>query len=437
MSKSAAVPTEKPKPLKGFLNKRGPTAMTSWNRRWFVLEDNKVRTGVWPRAVGARRDCVFLFFVPLRTAHRAAQLTYFKEQTDTAYVASVSLEDLQSLNKTVDVAPKKTDPALAFTLDVREGKDVRTYYLCAGSEAEKKQWIDGIVASRKYWAAVKAGTMSASPPPSRDAKSTLTPEKEKELLSTIAQLKAENLRLQEEYDELLDDFTKMKSKHDEEVETLRSSARSAEVARTAVSGRGGGSPATPKVSGRGRGSATVVAPVAVAKKKAAADDDPFADEVPDFDSEDNDNDSMPPLPKTGSPRGSASPRESNARARDLKESSSSSSKGDAETQKKLNKALGEVFDLQAKLQEAEEALQEQKEMIDVLKMEKSELEDALAAAKEKGGGGGGGGGDEDTQALHEEIALLTEELEEARTQAEDYKKRLLELRVQYRKLGGK
>jgi hypothetical protein len=33
---------EKPKAFKGFLMKRGPTAMTSWNRRWFVLDDNKV-----------------------------------------------------------------------------------------------------------------------------------------------------------------------------------------------------------------------------------------------------------------------------------------------------------------------------------------------------------------------------------------------------------
>jgi hypothetical protein len=44
---------------------------------------------------------------------------------------------------------------LMLSGQVREGKDIRTYFLCAASETEKKGWIDAIVASRKYYSALK------------------------------------------------------------------------------------------------------------------------------------------------------------------------------------------------------------------------------------------------------------------------------------------
>ncbi len=49
--------SDKPKPLKGFLQKRGPKEYHGWKRRWFVLEGNvltyyKVR---WKRRDDATR----------------------------------------------------------------------------------------------------------------------------------------------------------------------------------------------------------------------------------------------------------------------------------------------------------------------------------------------------------------------------------------------
>lgn len=169
---------------------------------------------------------------------KCSQLTYFKEQTDTQPVASVMLDELQSLQKSTDVAPKKTDPAFAFTLDVREGKDVRTYYLCAASESEKKQWIDTIVASRKYWAAVKGGALKASAQQQQQGPSACAEHEE-----TIASLEAHNGSLRAQLDELTEDTERIRAQHDQELEALRETHR-AELARAR---------ATPVASGRGAG----------------------------------------------------------------------------------------------------------------------------------------------------------------------------------------
>ncbi len=225
-------------------------------------------------------------------------MTYYKEQTDTAPVASVSLDELQSLQKTTDVAPKKTDPTLAFTLDVREGKEVRTYYLCAASESEKKQWIDTIVLSRKYWAAVKGGALKAA---SQPAMSVCT-----EHLETIQQLETENSSLKVQMDEMAEDIERSRSQHEAELDALRDAHRvelaKARAATPVASGRGAGAfcascvlvlcsgcvtgPASPMVSGRGRGN---LAASNSSNNKMALDDS----DIPDFDSDDE-----RPVPKS-------------------------------------------------------------------------------------------------------------------------------------------
>lgn len=69
-------------------------------------------------------------------------------------------------------------------------------------------------------------------------------------------------------------------------------------------------------------------------------------------------------------------------------------------------------------------------MMRTLKMEAEEMAHNLQASR-------AGMGGKDASEKDEEISILQEELEEARMQAEEYKKKLLELRVAYRKLGGK
>merc|ERR1711991_1026749 len=113
----------KPKPLKGYIQKRGPKEYHGWKRRWFVLDDNK--------------------------------LTYYKDQNDTESVAQMHLENCTSLHRNSDVAPKKLEQC-AFALDIREHKQVRTYYLSAHSDSEKKQWLDAMLASKKWYAAQSA-----------------------------------------------------------------------------------------------------------------------------------------------------------------------------------------------------------------------------------------------------------------------------------------
>lgn len=67
----------------------------------------------------------------------------------------MALESCTSLQRNSEVAPKKL-PECAFALDIKEHKEIRTYYLAAHSETEKKQWLDAMVASKKYYAVLAA-----------------------------------------------------------------------------------------------------------------------------------------------------------------------------------------------------------------------------------------------------------------------------------------
>lgn len=281
------------------------------------------------------------------------------------------------MQKTTDVAPKKTDPSFAFTLDVREGKDVRTYYLCAASESEKKQWIDAIVTSRKYFAALKGGALQQAPAAAQESGRDNSADV-RGLEKEISKLKEENMRLVEERDEMIDEMATMKLQYEQEMSDLVAKhEQELKKARTSTAG--------PVASGRGSSTDKKPAGRGAAARKGGFDDD----DIPDFDSDDE-----KPAKGKGSAGGGA----------------------DKELQKKLDTALAEIENLQQQLADTEETVIEQEQQIRVLK---SELDEARA--------GGGGGGDED-------VAALQEELEEAREQAADYKKKLLELRAQYKKL---
>jgi hypothetical protein len=86
--------TDKPKPLKGFLQKRGPKEYHGWKRRWFVLENNiltyyKVRRALHDRA-GLFLACRAFF-----CRHRLLTATSVsQDQNDTEPVAAMHLGEL-------------------------------------------------------------------------------------------------------------------------------------------------------------------------------------------------------------------------------------------------------------------------------------------------------------------------------------------------------
>lgn len=115
----------------------------------------------------------------------------------------MDLASCTALNRTSDVAPKKMTEC-AFSLEIKEHKEVRTYFLSAHSEGEKKQWLDAMVASKKYFSSLVTMQATQSKPlPAAGAKNT-----DQELASARAEvkrLKEENSKLKQELDQRGDD----------------------------------------------------------------------------------------------------------------------------------------------------------------------------------------------------------------------------------------
>jgi hypothetical protein len=124
-------------------------------------------------------------------------------------------EHATSLHRNSDVAPKKLEQC-SFAIDIKEHKQVRTYYLSAYSEGEKKQWLDAMLASKKWYAAQAAAVLSGGTPAkaavaqsskpalsgSGDKGSSAKLEQElEEAQSRIRKLLAENKQLKQDLEE--------------------------------------------------------------------------------------------------------------------------------------------------------------------------------------------------------------------------------------------
>ena len=108
---------EKPSWMKGYLLKRGPRSGSGWNKRFIFLKNN--------------------------------ELLYFKEESDSQPIAAIDLAAATQINKSPDSYPKgKKDGA--FSLDVREHKEIKTYHFAAASAKDKDLWLGAIVAWRAY-----------------------------------------------------------------------------------------------------------------------------------------------------------------------------------------------------------------------------------------------------------------------------------------------
>jgi chromosome segregation ATPase len=116
------------------------------------------------------------------------------------------------LHRNSDVAPKKLEQC-SFAIDIKEHKQVRTYYLSAYSEGEKKQWLDAMLASKKWYAAqaqalltagsakpAAAGAANKSAPVAAGNSAKLEQELE-EAETKIRKLTAENKQLKQKLDE--------------------------------------------------------------------------------------------------------------------------------------------------------------------------------------------------------------------------------------------
>lgn len=111
-----------PKVFKGHLQKRGPTAVSGWNKRWIVIRNNR--------------------------------LEYYKDQTDPAMVAAIELSGITQINKHPDSYPREYKEG-AFSMDVHEQKEIKTYFFAAASQAEKEHILGVIMEWRKWTATAR------------------------------------------------------------------------------------------------------------------------------------------------------------------------------------------------------------------------------------------------------------------------------------------
>ena len=105
-------------------------------------------------------------------------------------VQSIDLGNLQQLQKNSETYPKNGEEG-AFSFDVREQKDIVTYYLCAASAQEKEMWIASMVAWRKYFTNLQSGKGTTA------AAAAATASKEE-----VAMLRKQLLDAQEQISEL-------------------------------------------------------------------------------------------------------------------------------------------------------------------------------------------------------------------------------------------
>jgi hypothetical protein len=88
-------------------------------------------------------------------------MVYFKDSTDNAMVASFNLSSATRIDKNPETYPKNCRDS-SFSIDIREGKDIKTYYWAANSVAERDHWLASIVAWRKYTTNLNKGGAKGS-----------------------------------------------------------------------------------------------------------------------------------------------------------------------------------------------------------------------------------------------------------------------------------
>ena len=107
----------KPEVMRGWLQKRGESK--GWNKRWIVLDGTK--------------------------------MAYYKEANEMDVLDVLNLVRATQINIAPEFYPKKCEKS-AFSIDIREGSEIVSYYFAAasGAVAEKEAWINSIAEWRKY-----------------------------------------------------------------------------------------------------------------------------------------------------------------------------------------------------------------------------------------------------------------------------------------------
>jgi chromosome segregation ATPase len=96
--------------------------VSGWNKRWIVIND--------------------------------AKMAYYKEQNDPAVVQTFDLAAITQISKTPESYPKDYKEG-AFSFDVQEQKEIKTYFFAAASSQEKELVLRTIVDWRKWTAQAK------------------------------------------------------------------------------------------------------------------------------------------------------------------------------------------------------------------------------------------------------------------------------------------
>lgn len=341
-----------------------------------------------------------------------------KDQTDTEAIATMDLASCTSLNRNSDVAPKKMAEC-AFSVDIKEHKEIRTYYLSAHSEGEKKQWLDAMVASKKYFSTLTAVHTA----PSKGVSASGTSSVEKDLASARAEvkrLKDENAKLKKELDQ--------KGGGDEEhedlilqLEELEEKYAVEKKKREALEKAAKGAPGTPRkgtqttdeselealrdeyeekirfmetqhakelqaAKGGGGGKKN--------KKGGSNSDDGF--DVPDFDDEDNEDDWGKKSPRQRQRTSEAELRKENAALKkQLEEKGSKSPRGTQQPDPR-------VADLEEEIAELNEVIERLTHEVAELQLDKQEWEASRAIGEEN----------ETLKTQIEELEKALDELEE-------------------------
>ena len=153
---------ERPETTRGWMQKRGPSASkASWNKRWVVLSDNK--------------------------------LAYYKDDKDPQPIGVLDLARATLINQLPESYPKNSREG-AFSIDIREGKEIRTYYMAAKSLAAKEVWLSSIVKWSKWAAAQKKAQSPRTNPTaaaSAGGEAAVLRKQLAEANATIAALKAQ------------------------------------------------------------------------------------------------------------------------------------------------------------------------------------------------------------------------------------------------------
>ena len=107
--------------------------MSGWNKRWVVINDAKLA----------------YFKCELFSSLCASVPDVFREQNDPAVVQTFDLAAITQISKTPDSYPKDYKEG-AFSFDVQEQKEIKTYYFAASSSQEKELVLRTIVDWRKW-----------------------------------------------------------------------------------------------------------------------------------------------------------------------------------------------------------------------------------------------------------------------------------------------